>query len=391
LICFLLPQFHRIPENDRWWGEGFTEWTNTRKARPLFEGHYQPREPHEDYYYDLTDPDARHHQAELAKEYGVYGFCYYHYWFKGKQLLERPLNDVLELGEPDLPFCLCWANEPWTKVWDGGEGGKHILMPQDYGGEGDWEEHFNYLLSAFKDERYIKRDGKPVYLIYKAAHVERCDDMLEYWDGLAKENGLNGIYAVQVLTHYKQRPRWQRFDANLEFEPTYTVSRPTDLLRKVYRKLAHKKLRLYIRELQERIGRGLERIDKAPGLVLDLHDYDEVWRQMLSRKLPKSDTFLGAFVDWDNSPRRGVGGFMMVGATPEKFGRYLKQQIARSEDLHKDGFVFINAWNEWAEGAYLEPDKKFGYQYLQAIKGAINQEKDSSFEKRDRRRQWLDG
>jgi len=221
LIAFFLPQFHRTPENDSWWGEGFTEWTNTRKSQPLYRGHLQPKEPLDDNYYDLTDPGTRQWQANLASTYGVYGFCYYHYWFKGKRLLEKPLNQFLRLGEPDYPFCLSWANEPWTRRWDGGD--QHILQPQDYGNEHDWEMHFYDLLEAFTDERYIQVHGKPLFLIYRPGDIPRCEEMLQFWNKLAQRNGLEGIYFVRTLGGFPITQQ-KGFDASVEFEPHYTFA-----------------------------------------------------------------------------------------------------------------------------------------------------------------------
>jgi hypothetical protein len=331
LIAFYLPQFHEIPENNLWWGKGFTEWTNTKKAQPLFPGHYQPREPHQDYYYDLTDETARKWQAEIAEKYGIYGFCYYHYWFKGKRLLEKPFNEVLSSGEPNFPFCLSWANEPWTRRWDGSE--HDVLMAQDYGEEADWKEHFDYLLTAFEDERYIRVDNKPLFLIYRPGSIPKCEEMLQYWQNLAKQNGLDGIYFVKTISGF-QIPEVKGFSASVEFEPLYTVFH-----------------HLYFKNIM---------------------DYDQIWSRIVERTESKNDskTFLGAFVDWDNSPRKRKTGLILKGATPEKFTHYLTKQIKNAQNRNCE-FLFINAWNEWAEGTYLEPDKKFGYQYLEAVKKAL--------------------
>ena len=192
ILAFVLPQFHRVPENDAWWGEGFTEWTNVKRAKPIMRGHYQPRVPAGGRYYDLTDPDVQRWQAELARAHGLDGFCYYHYWFGGKRLLERPVNLLIERGEPDFPFCLAWANEPWTRAWDGGD--SEILMPQTYGLQEDWETHFLDLLRAFKDPRYIRLDGKPVFLIYRSASIPHCNEMIACWRQMALNAGLPGLH-----------------------------------------------------------------------------------------------------------------------------------------------------------------------------------------------------
>lgn len=346
LIAFLLPQFHRIPENDLWWGEGFTEWTNTRKSLPLYKGHMQPKEPLNGYYYDLTDRGARLRQAQLADAYGIYGFCYYHYWFKGKRLLEKPFQQVLELGEPDFPFCLSWANEAWTRKWDGGEG--QILQPQNYGDEPDWERHFYELLEAFQDKRYIRVDGKPLFLIYRPGDIPRCEDMLRFWNVLAKRNGLGGIYFVRTLGGFTV-PHQKGFDASVEFEPHYTFG--------------HHWSESFWHYIQS---------GKTEHLVVD---YDNVWQTILKRT-PHRDgetVYPGAFVDWDNTPRLGAKGQSCIGAAPDKFRRYLSMQIRRAATVYQSEFMFINAWNEWAEGAFLEPDRHHGYRYLEAVKLALEE------------------
>lgn len=347
LIAFYLPQFHEIPENNLWWGQGFTEWTNTRKAQSLFPGHYQPREPLQDYYYDLTDESARKWQADMAKKYGIYGFCYYHYWFKGKRLLEKPFNEVLRTGEPDLPFCLSWANESWTRRWDGWV--HDVLMPQDYGDESDWKEHFDYLLTAFKDERYIKVDNKPMFVIYRPGSITRCAEMLAYWQQLAKQNGLEGIYFVQTLNGFPLPPI-AGFDAGVEFEPHYT---------------------LFHYGCFERSVRAVDGYHQK----FNVRDFDHVWTHIVNRAAIKKSmtTFPGAFVDWDNTARVGNRALVIMnGATPEKFANYLSRQIQRAIAVSNSEFLFINAWNEWAEGTYLEPDKRYGYQYLEAVKKALD-------------------
>ena len=191
IIAFYLPQFHNIPENDEWWGDGFTEWVNVKKAKPMYEGHKQPREPLNDNYYDLLDDDVKIWQAKIAKEHGVYGFCYYHYWFNGKMLLEKPMEQMLANPKVDIPFCICWANEPWTKAWVNEE--KKVLIPQFYGEKAEWKDHFDYLLPFLKDDRYIKKDGKPLFVMYRPNVMDCVKKMMEYWNELAQEAGLPGI------------------------------------------------------------------------------------------------------------------------------------------------------------------------------------------------------
>lgn len=361
LIAFYLPQFHEIPENNEWWGEGFTEWTNTRKAKPLFKGHNQPREPLYDNYYNLLDSAAKSWQAEIAKQYGIYGFCYYHYWFKGKMLLEKPLEQIIETGEPDLPFCLSWANEPWTRAWDGGE--KRILMAQDYGNEADWEEHFYYLLKAFKDDRYIRVDNKPLFVIYRSKSIPHCEEMLVLWNALAKKNGLDGLYFVNTLTSFEINKEDTSFQAQIEFEPMYTLSHGWPMRWRVMRKI-----KTILRKWFERHGYSV------PRRFLHTVDYDSLWQQILKRTSPLRKTFPGSFVDWDNSPRKQSMACIVIGASPEKYESYLHKQICRADNLYKSEFMFINAWNEWAEGTYLEPDKRYGLEYLEATRRALRNE-----------------
>lgn len=344
IIAFLLPQFHRIPENDRWWGDGFTEWTNTRKALPLYPGHRQPNEPYGERYYDLTDPATRDWQAEVARAYGIYGFCYYHYWFGGKQLLEKPFGEVLRLGEPGFPFCLSWANESWTRKWDGGD--HHVLMPQRYGNESDWAAHFRELLPAFRDERYIRVEGKPLFILYRPGSITHCERMMRCWNELAKGNGLPGIYFVRTLGGFPV-PNQAGFDASLEFEPHYT----------------------FANNAAPRLWSTLK-LPMGEHLVLD---YDQIWAAILSRSPRRGGDkiFPGAFVNWDNTPRLGHRGQSCIGAAPDKFGWYLSKQIERAANLYGSEFLFLNAWNEWAEGAYLEPDQRDGYAYLDAVKRAL--------------------
>lgn len=344
LIAYYLPQFHQIPENDLWWGEGFTEWTNTQKARPLYPNHRQPKEPLKDYYYNLMDPSVREWQASLARYYGIYGFCYYHYWFKGKRLLEKPLEALLQSDTPDFPFCLSWANEPWTRRWDGSD--DEILMPQDYGDEADWAEHFIELLKAFNDKRYIRIENKPLFVIYRPGLIPRCEEMLEYWNRLAVQHGLQGIYFVRTLGGF-DIPNQAGFEASVEFEPHYTFAH------------AH--------------TQGLwSKIKKKENEHL-VFDYDGAWEMILSRSPHRSGEQIipGAYVNWDNTPRRGYHGQSCIGSSPEKFAYYLTRQIERAAQVYNSSFLFVNAWNEWAEGTYLEPEKDHGFAYLEAVRTAL--------------------
>jgi lipopolysaccharide biosynthesis protein len=365
ILAFVLPQFHRIPENDQWWGEGFTEWTNVRKATALFPGHYQPRVPANDRYYDLLDPRVHDWQAALAKEYGVHGFCYYHYWFRGKQLLESPIELLLRRGQPDIPFCLAWANEPWTRAWDGGD--HQVLMPQSYGDEADWRRHFDYLLQVFRDERYIRVDGKPMLLIYRSDSIEVLEPMLRLWRQLARDARLPGLHIVEMLTGFNRDARERLFDAFAEFEPMYTIRHcmPYWL----------RKREKWRKRLTVAMGRLLGRWFGPPYS----YDYRSLWTILAARTLP-SRTYPGIFVDWDNSPRRGLErGMVMRNFDARSFDAGVRAQLRKAQQ-HNVEFVFVNAWNEWAEGAYLEPDEGRGLLFLETIRAAIAVEIDGCSE-----------
>lgn len=346
-MAFYLPQFHPIKENNAWWGEGFTEWTNTKKAAPLYTNHRQPREPLDDYYYNLLDIEALKWQSELLKEYNIYGLCCYHYWFNGKLLLEKPVELLLANKDIKTHFCFSWANEPWTRNWDGRQ--HSILMPQNYGGEEDWEKHFYYLLPFFRDDRYIKIDHKPLFVLYVSNQIDRCEEMITYWRQLAEQNGLAGLYIVETLNskRYQNIPHLKNSDACVEFEPTLTLfggyTPPQN----------HK---FYLN-------------------TLHIFSFDTVWNKILKRNTVygSREKFCGAFVDWDNSPRVGMKASICIGSTPEKFKNYLGILTQKCIAEGNDRFIFINAWNEWAEGAYLEPDQDNGYQYLEAIKTVSTQ------------------
>ena len=360
LIAFYLPQFHPIPENDTWWGKGFTDWVNVKKAQPLFEGHRQPREPEDTLgHYDPRQAEVMEKQAALARDHGLYGFCFYHYWFNGKLLLEQPLERFLKQRTPELPFCLCWANEPWTRAWDGRN--RDVLMPQDYGERDDWERHFKYLLPAFRDERAIKVDGKPVFLIYRVGAIRRINDMLRTWRELAHEAGLPGLHIVSMLTAFTDSSDIDGIgiDATCEFFPTYAFRpRFRDLFWSGF------KMGLHLRVLKRYTPFFRDRVIRV--------DYDFIWKRILATKKRFKIQYRGVFAAWDNSPRKGHKGVIMQNATPQRYGYWLRKQLARvRQDTSQEPLVFVNAWNEWAEGAYLEPDKTFGYGYLDETRQAL--------------------
>ncbi|MCR4918999.1 MAG: glycoside hydrolase family 99-like domain-containing protein [Prevotella sp.] len=356
IIAFYLPQFHAIPENDHWWGKGFTDWTNVRKARPLFKGHDQPRVPQNERYYDLSRVETLRWQAELANSHGIYGMCFYHYWFAGKLLLQKPAE--LLLSHKDLPmrFCFSWANEPWARTWDGYD--RQVLMPQDYGTEEDWRKHFNYLLPFFKDDRYIKVDGRPMMLLYRSLSIPCCAEMMALWETMARDNGLPGLHFVCTLGHghdYKAMNQDLPFSAYVEFEPVRTTDMeyhsPWVLLR-------GKMAPMLNRWLHTRI------LPRRPYRFSDVAD------NSLRLKSPEG-TYGGIFCGWDNTPRKKSNGMIIEAPTRDEFASYLEKKIRQTHDEYHTDFLFVNAWNEWAEGTYLEPDKTRGCMYLDVIRDAV--------------------
>lgn len=369
-IAFYLPQYHTIPLNDYYWGEGFTEWTNVKKAVPLFKGHNQPRIPLNQNYYNLIDDDVKIWQANLAKEYGIFGFCYYHYWFQdGLRLLEKPAEQMLANTKIDLPFCFCWANENWSKNWDGGN--NEIIMEQKYGTKKEWEEHFTYLLPFFQDKRYITVDGRPLFVIYKPEQIIDIASMISYMRKRAKEEGLPGIcFAFQFPSYYADMFYQEGlFDYRIEFEPVYSrnmkaMEKPgtAPKVRKVRRIFGEKVVAAYRKRNVEK-ARGWSRSEN-----LSMYFYDETWEKILNAEW-KEDFLPGGFVDWDNTPRNKHG-VMFSGYSVEKFEEYMKRLVERAY-REKKPMLFLNAWNEWGEGAYLEPDETDGYKKLEAIKTAF--------------------
>ncbi len=354
LIAFYLPQYHPIPQNDEWWGKGFTEWTNVAQGRPRFPGHYQPRIPADLGFYDLRLPDTRELQAQLAQQYGVYGFCYYHYWFNGKRLLERPFNEVLASGKPDFPFCLCWANENWTRAWDGGE--RNILMHQHYTRDDDIA-HIRSLLPALGDKRYIRIAGKPLLLIYRTEIMPEPARTAEIWREETRKAGLGELYLAHVESFTSATdPRSIGFDAAVEFAPDW-------------RKMG-----------QHKFGgiwsRSAVKLGLADQWCLEntVTDYDALVERMLAKHTPEFQRIRCVTPGFDNSCRRSRSAAVFTGSTPEKYGAWLKTTITRSRKAAAtagDDIVFINAWNEWGEGNYLEPDLKWGHGYLEATKAAL--------------------
>ena len=377
LIAFYLPQFHPIPENDAWWGKGFTEWTNVVKAKPLFKGHYQPWIPADLGFYDLRVPETRISQAELAEEYGIEGFCYWHYWFAGKRLLERPFNEVLKSGVPRFPFCIGWANDSWTGIWHGCP--DRMLIEQTYPGRKDEEAHFYALLEAFSDERYIMIDGKPVFLVYKPYKLPEPKRFIDHWNELAIKSGLKGIYFIGNAQTMEWVPEQYGFDALIPHNPGLTqhkyFSYPIYFANKVFEKLNEKKARDYIKKLFPKP----DIILKARSYIKKLFPKPDIilYKDYIKYALPKLridfDEYPCVLPNWDNTPRCGINGYVLHNSTPELFRIHLKeaiQQVAHRSPEKR--IIFIKSWNEWGESNYLEPDLKFGRAYLEVCKDEIS-------------------
>ncbi len=348
LIAFYLPQYHPTPENDAWWGKGFTEWTNVVRGRPLFPGHYQPHLPADLGFYDLRLPEARQAQADLARAYSLSGFCYYHYWFHGQRLLERPFNEVLASGQPDFPFCLCWANHHWNRVWDGQT--NELLIRQEYSAEDDLE-HIRWLALAFRDQRYIRIDGKPVFIVYHASALPNPAATAALWRDEARRLGIGELYLCKVdsFQDHFTPPAQIGFDAAVGFQPD-TASLLT-LPEKAYWRVARK------------LGLG------QGALVCD---YAQFIRRSLRQEPRPYLRFPCVTPGWDNSARRKSGAFLLHRSTPQLYGQWLRDVIRQFTPVTPEAnLVFVNAWNEWAEGNHLEPCQKWGRAYLEATRQAI--------------------
>lgn len=358
IIAFYLPQFHRFKENDEWWGKGFTEWTNVGKATPLFRGHYQPRVPADLGYYDLRLRDVRQEQAEMAKEAGITAFCYWHYWFDGKQLMNDIFDDVLACGEPNFKFCLGWANHSWyAKTWDKNSPDK-LLIKQTYSGKEDMENHFKYLLKAFKDERYLKIDGKPLLYIYDTEDVPQC--YIETFRKWAIEAGFPGIFYVGYLKRSTS-------DINSVF-----IKGVDSVVYNRYWDLDDRRIKNY-----GRWGYRLSHL-KAYFVAKFLHrpahvvDFGKTYNFLITDVDKEERVIPQILTGFDHSPRSGKGGYILCNYTPKLLYRHAKEALNVLEKK-KHKIVFVKSWNEWAEGNYLEPDLKYGHQYIQALRKAIDE------------------
>lgn len=351
VIAFYLPQFHPTPENDEWWGKGFTEWTNLASAKPLFKGHEQPIIPADLGFYDLRLPETRAAQAEMAAAYGVEGFCYWHYWFNGRRMLERPFNEVLSSGSPDYPFCLGWANHSWSGIWK--DEPHRLLIDQTYPGEADDRAHFDYLLTAFRDHRYMTVDGKPIFVIFKPTDMPDAKRRFDLWRALAAQSGLKGLYIIGInMMEFK--------DADALGLDAVIISSlgivNTDQV------LVNQAKRVFW-GIKRRLSLG------GPRIV----EYSEAIKHLVP-DIIQSDprAYPCVYPNWDNTPRKGRKGFVLANSTPELFERHLQDavdKLSSRDDEHK--LVFLKSWNEWAEGNHLEPDLKWGRKYLDVLKRVV--------------------
>lgn len=349
LIAFYLPQFHPIPENDAWWGKGFTEWTNTAKARRRFLGHYQPHIPADLGFYDLRVPEVRAAQADLARRNGIEAFCYYHYWFAGKQILERPFSEVLRSGEPDFPFCICWANHSWAGVWENAP--DRMLIEQTYPGEDDHRAHFEALLPAFTDRRYIRVNDAPLLVIYIPTGPPDPRRTTDLWREMAVRAGLPGLHLAGCTMNPSWNPLEYGFDASVvqRFPPRRSL-------------LAN--WRHPARKIHDYVSVKLGRPT--------IYRYKAVLDDLLPSTLVTDTNYPTVLPNWDNSPRSGPHGLVLHGSTPELFRKHLRRALALTEGFSPDRrLIFVKSWNEWAEGNHLEPDLRFGHAYLSVIRDEI--------------------
>ncbi len=373
VIAYYLPQFHPIPENDKFWGKGFTEWTNVAKAKPLFKGHYQPQIPADLGFYDLRLPEVREAQAKLAAEAGIEGFCYWHYWFgNGKKVLDMPFNEVLKSGAPVFPFCLGWANHDWTtKTWEKGKSfsSETMIFKQLYPGDEDYINHFYDVLPAFKDSRYITVDDKPLFVIFQPDDIPDSKHFIELWNKLAIENGLKGIYfvcqyeALPAMNHSNLKkidtliqPRYDRllkqgYDGINSFTLKYAEFKATGIIHKAFHSFCRKYLK---------------------GIVLDKYKYADIMKNFVTPEDYQEHIYPQLIPRRDRSPRSGREAMIYYDSTPDLFKQATKNAFKCVENRDfEHRLIFLNAWNEWGEGAYMEPDLVHGHGYIKALKSVL--------------------
>lgn len=373
VIAYYLPQFHPTPENDAIWGKGYTEWTNVAKSKPLFRGHYQPQIPADLGFYDLRLAQSRIDQAKMAKEYGVEGFCYWHYWFgNGKRILDLPFREVLESGEPDFPFCLGWANHSWsTKTWQKTNGiTKDVeFIHQDYPGDKDYIEHFYTVLEAFKDKRYIRVDGKPLFLVYDPTNIPDNKHFVELWNRLAIENDLPGIHFVGRLSSvgsFKGQSEKQMIAS--------TTARYNEYLSYGYDAITPENIRYACIKTGGYMHKLIRTIMARTigNITIEKYDYAKIIKNLYTKEDEREDVYPQLVPRWDKTPRKGRDAEIFYNSTPANFEKSLNLALDRVKDKPLEHrIMFLFAWNEWGEGAYLEPDIKYGRGHLEALKRKI--------------------
>ena len=352
ILGIYLPAFHQTELNDRVWGKGFVEWQNVKNAKKLYNEHYQPIIPYNDNYYDLSNKEEIRKQIKMAKDYCVDGFIFYHYWFgNGEMTLEKPAEILKKELDDKIEYCFCWANHSWITNWH--DQPPILMVEQKYGDKNDWKKHIDYLIDFFKDDRYIKINNRPVIYIYNMSEINNFDEMLKLWNSELKKAGLNEIYIVEYISSKNRKLSYVNTDAVVEFEPLYTTFFDISPY-KIFKRFLCKKLK-----------------------KIDFQDYDYLWRKIINRKRTYhgKKIFKGCFTGWDNSARKGKSSMIVKNNTPEKFGMYLKKLINNNRKDATNDFIVINAWNEWSEGAMLEPSKKDGFAYLEQIRGIVNEER----------------
>ena len=359
-FAFYLPQFHEIEENNKWWGNGFTEWVKVKNATPLYRGHLQPKRPLNNNYYNLLDKSTVQWQTELADKYGIDGFVYYHYYFNGKKLLEKPAENLLNWKDIKQKFFFCWANHSWYRSW---EGTKELLMRQEYGDYKDWKKHFQYLLQFFKDDRYEKKDNKPVLMIFDTKFPEK-HNMFKYWNELSREQGFDGIFIIETSFGVSNQNQFDEYCKNISEETDAVFLRePSNSLGIYKERKVNFMVDLYTRIVKKLKGKGfIKFVDRYKG--------DALLECVINQKIiSEKKIYRGLFFEWDNTPRHMERGYVIEPISKSKFMQYM-------DTINEDDYLFINAWNEWAEGMILEPTEENKYKYLEWILEYLNKNKE---------------
>ncbi len=363
LITIYLPQFHEIKENNEWWGQGFTEWTNVKRGRPFYPGHYQPRVPYQNNYYDLSNLEVLEAHTRLAQKAGIYGFGFYHYYFSGRKLLETPIEQYRDNSKETFPYCLIWANQSWARTWYRADAGMKILLKQEYGSKNEWIKHYNYLNTFFIDPRYIKIDNKPVYIIYLPQDIEARNEMFDVWNRMAIANGFSGIYLIAMNTGLGYDKANNLYNAYMNFEPLRAMRADTSV-------------KSVLQMWKEKQTDKIKKTQTIKNFLYtqNAYVYNDLCKNIEKgyRVPSKTKTMFGAFAGWDNTSRKDEAGVIVRNSTPKRFGLHIKRMLELSEKNGNE-FLFLNAWNEWSEGAYIEPDKRYEFKYLEELEEIMHE------------------